>query len=557
MSRPKSILKYRPESNIELSTVIPPTSWFSRLQSKLYSNTTPNEEETEEYQKSLSLPKHDLRKVTFSVGNLTVEHPFCSQDSPRDEEYEKEKQAADILKKLQQANEVIDLPNHYEHACIQREEYVIDRFRDILRTSRTSQLKSIDLSKETIAPNQAGPISDIFILRFGLTRLNFANCKMDDETIRILLCSLLVSNTIEHLNLSQNNFKSKGYKYIAIFMKESKTIKSVDLSHCTIEKMGMKYLSQGIKYATSLEKLILDYCQIKPPATEPLEVFSTGVHQSTLKTLSICHIQSVPSPSSTWISNLIANDEDKNAGLIDLNLTGNNLSLITPLADLLSTNRTLVNLNLSDCNITHEGLSVLSNALAENKCLESLDLSNNPLTGETDEGILTLKTALARNPCLQSLNLSNTQLDSSAAIALAEALPENTFLSRLDLSKNPHIEMAGILALAVSIKMNHTLTFLDINIPPADEELANLQNDIVAVCTTNMLQKVEAQKLLEEKTEITTLSPSSSSSSNSSTLDTAVIELPSNDVFINSKNLLDGLESPQLAIHDSDSSSNA
>lgn len=136
MSRPKSILKYRPESNLELPLSIPSSTWFSRLQSKLYSNTITNEEETEEYQRSLSLPKHDLRKVTFSVGNLTIEHPFCSQDSPRDEEYEKEKQANEILKKLQQANEVIDLPNHYEHACIQREEYIIDRFRDILKTSR-------------------------------------------------------------------------------------------------------------------------------------------------------------------------------------------------------------------------------------------------------------------------------------------------------------------------------------------------------------------------------------------------------------------------------------
>lgn len=78
---------------------------------------------------------------------------------------------------------------------------------------------------------------------------------------------------------------------------------------------------------------------------------------------------------------------------------------------------------------------------------------------------MSLKSALARNSCLQSLNLSNTQLDSSTAIALAESLPENNYLSRLDLSKNPNIEMAGILALAVSIKMNHTLTFLDINIP--------------------------------------------------------------------------------------------
>jgi hypothetical protein len=78
---------------------------------------------------------------------------------------------------------------------------------------------------------------------------------------------------------------------------------------------------------------------------------------------------------------------------------------------------------------------------------------------------LALKTALARNSTLQSLNLSETQLDSSTAITLAEALPENASLARLDLSKNPNIEMAGILALAISIKMNHTLTFLDINIP--------------------------------------------------------------------------------------------
>lgn len=46
---------------------------------------------------------------------------------------------------------------------------------------RTSQLKSIDLSKEPIASNQAGPVSDIFILRFGLTHLNLSNCKIEDE----------------------------------------------------------------------------------------------------------------------------------------------------------------------------------------------------------------------------------------------------------------------------------------------------------------------------------------------------------------------------------------
>lgn len=76
-----------------------------------------------------------------------------------------------------------------------------------------------------------------------------------------------------------------------------------------------------------------------------------------------------------------------------------------------------------------------------------------------------MKTALAKNHFLQELNLAGTGLDSSAAITLAECLPENSTLSRLDLTRNPHIDMAGVLALSISIKMNHTLTFLDINIP--------------------------------------------------------------------------------------------
>lgn len=76
-----------------------------------------------------------------------------------------------------------------------------------------------------------------------------------------------------------------------------------------------------------------------------------------------------------------------------------------------------------------------------------------------------MKHAIARNVCLESLNLSETDLDSAATIAIAEALTENIYLNRLDLSKNPQIDMAGILALSISVKMNHTLEFLDINIP--------------------------------------------------------------------------------------------
>ncbi|EPB83038.1 hypothetical protein HMPREF1544_10221 [Mucor circinelloides 1006PhL] len=545
MNKPKSILKYRPENNINykdtsITAINPPprTSWLSRLHSKIYSQTDISQDENDG-DNPLLLAKQDLKRVTFSVGNLTTEHPFCSDDIPRDELYEKQKTDAAATK--QQTPQVTDLANHYDHACIQREEGCIDRFRNLLRRNRTSQLQMIDLSRQPIAAHQAGPLSDIFILKFGLEYLNLSNCKLEDEAIRIVLCSLLVSGTIQRLDLSQNNFKSKGYKYIAIFIKESKTIQSVDLSRCTFEKKGMQYLAQGLQYATTLSKLVMDKCNIKPPP-ETFQSFSEGVYNATsLQTLSLRNNHFAPN-QGTWIANLIA---PRLNGLKDLDLSGNQVnSMLAPLAAVLRNNTSLLHLNLSNCQINHEGLSLLSNALGDNRCLEELDLSMNPLGHETDEGILALKDALTRNSCLQSLNLSETQLSSSTAIALAEALPENASLCRLDLSKNPHIDMAGILALAISIKMNHTLTFLDINIPPLDEELANLQNDIVAVCTTNMLQKVEAQ----QKQDSGTMSPSSSSSSSLTTSNLSLVELPTEQRLMEAKQVLDGPNSPQLEV---------
>ncbi|KAI8373984.1 hypothetical protein EDC96DRAFT_9975 [Choanephora cucurbitarum] len=480
MSNPKSILKFRPEINatVPKPIVASPTrpasgsNWLSRIQSKLYSQqfvSHSNSEDTSEpdLENPLLFVKQDLKRVTFPISNMATEFPFYSDDSPRDETFEKFKKQRELEPVPEPPVLLSELTSQYEHACIRREEVCIDRFRALLKENRTAtQLESIDLSRQSITQLQAYPFSDILLLKFGLRRLNLSNCRLEDEAIRMILCSLLVSNTVTDINISRNNFKCKGYKYIALFIKESKTLETINLSYSMIDRKGMQYLSQGFQYARSLSKLILDHCQIRP-IPEAFEIFSEGIYHSTsIHSLSLRNNQLAP-PHGTWISNLIAPNPDSTLhGLVELDLSGNNLGfMIAPLASVLRHNTSLLQLNLANTQISYEGLSVLSNALLENKSLESLDLSDNPLSQQSDEGILALKTTLARNSSLQSLNLSNTQLDSSATITLAEALPENRSLTRLDLSKNPHIEMAGVLALAISIKMNHTLTFLDINIP--------------------------------------------------------------------------------------------
>lgn len=181
MNKPKSILKYKPESNIHAAaaatTVIKPqnTSWLSRLQSKIYSQQH-NQEECEG-DNPLLIAKQDLKRVTFSVGNLITEHLFCSDDTPFDETFQEQKKAAPTLPNKNKP--ITDLEAYYEHACVQREEACIERLRKILKS--TNKVQTIDLSRQAITSSQANPISDVLMLNFGLIELNLSNCKLDDE----------------------------------------------------------------------------------------------------------------------------------------------------------------------------------------------------------------------------------------------------------------------------------------------------------------------------------------------------------------------------------------
>ena len=93
--------------------------------------------------------------------------------------------------------------------------------------------------------------------------------------------------------------------------------------------------------------------------------------------------------------------------------------------------------------------------------------------------ITTLRAAITINSNLKRVFLIGTDLTSEGAIALAEFLPEAKSLLHLDLTGNFDIDIAGAMALSVSIKMNKTLRCLDFNIPPNDPDFARLSQEIL------------------------------------------------------------------------------
>ncbi|MBW0514263.1 hypothetical protein O181_053978 [Austropuccinia psidii MF-1] len=155
------------------------------------------------------------------------------------------------------------------------------------------------------------------------------------------------------------------------------------------------------------------------------------------------------------------------------------------LSQVLKKNRTLKVLNLAENKIDALGLVYLADALRYNTSLETLDLSRNPCCGPNLEGLLALRMTCTINASLKRVFLSKTELNSQGSIAIAEFLPEMNNLIHLDLTENYGIDIAGVMALAVSVKMNTSLRCLDINIPPNDPDFSCLSQDILQSCVRN------------------------------------------------------------------------
>ena len=197
----------------------------------------------------------------------------------------------------------------------------------------------------------------------------------------------------------------------------------------------------------------------------------------------------------------ILSDLPRVGNLLTLDLKSNDIrGGVVYLAQVLKKNRTLRVLNLSDNNIEMPGLVAVAEALKYNSTLETLDMSHNPCSGPGLEGITTLRTAFALNSNLKRLFLNDTNLSSEAAIALAEFLPEARSLIHLDLAENFEIDIAGVMALAVSLRMNRSLRCLDLNIPPNNPEFARLSQEILQSCVRNteLAQERAKQKGLKQ-----------------------------------------------------------
>ncbi|CAF4558765.1 unnamed protein product, partial [Didymodactylos carnosus] len=165
----------------------------------------------------------------------------------------------------------------------------------------------------------------------------------------------------------------------------------------------------------------------------------------------------------------VANTLKINKTVISLNISNNNISNegVTSIVDALKINKTVFSLYVSNNNISNEGATSIADALKINTTLKNLDISHNKIS---NEGATSIADALKTNKTLKWLDISHNNISNEGAISIADALKINTTLEWLYMSNN-NISNEGATSIADALKMNKTLEWLDIS-------RNNISNDI-------------------------------------------------------------------------------
>ncbi|KAG1106640.1 hypothetical protein G6F42_016673 [Rhizopus arrhizus] len=413
-------------------------------------------------------PRH-IRRVRFPVSQMTSEYIFTKEDLVT----ERKKQLPIEPMNIQTSSQLLSL---YEFVCRNKQEPTIDLLvSTLIKQPQATFLTRLDLTNQPISRLNIAPLADIMCIDFGLKELVFNNCGLEDDAVKILMSSLLENDKIQYLNLSNNpKLTSLAFKYIAIYIKGASKLANLDLSFTQPDKKSIQYLTAAtLKHdisspIPSLSSLVLNGCNLRAPQLEALATIirksNTSLHHLSIRG------NRIGVQGALAIGVMLRDYDNRDTafkGIERLFLDNNDLSQggIQYIAQALRRNQSLRYLSMCECKIDAKDCILLGEALKYNQYLERFDVGYNPLMAPNMDGITSIRQALNVNRSLKDLCLADTGLSTEAAIALAECLPENHSLVRLDLSRNPNIQIAGLLALSVSIKMNHTITFIDINIP--------------------------------------------------------------------------------------------
>ncbi|KDR79326.1 hypothetical protein GALMADRAFT_243316 [Galerina marginata CBS 339.88] len=286
----KSILKRPPPQQQSL---------FSRISRFLPTQTQPQATSDEE--------KKPLKRAHFILPQIAIVYPISSVNPPSTPTLKEEKRAiedreAERRKKVVRGNSTSPggqdsdewwsmdkVESFYRECCAGCEEEPDPAITVALKHASPTSPRTVDLSGVQLTFTSASILSDVFSIEWGLRKLVFRECDLDELILKPMLHALLIPGTLSFLSVASNRrLKVAAFRLIGAYVKKAKTLQFLDLSQNMLDKKAVEYIVAALETAPEpgLVSLRLDDCSLRPAA---LEALCRAVRTSSLRNISLRH----------------------------------------------------------------------------------------------------------------------------------------------------------------------------------------------------------------------------------------------------------------------------
>jgi Ran GTPase-activating protein (RanGAP) involved in mRNA processing and transport len=239
------------------------------------------------------------------------------------------------------------------------------------------------------------------------------------------------------------------------------TLTKLRLRHCPLSCDEATLLRMALCNIPSLQSLVLTHGTLGN-AGGLAELARALYHNTSIKVLDISENSLDVMESAEFLRGILR--RNKNITTLDLsyNRFGQMTGAVECIADGLGSNSTLLNIDLSFCNLGDGGVSTLAQTLgSRNTTLQKLTLQYNSITA-LGVGVL-LETMEHNSNRIRDLDLRSNYIESEGAILLARSLGNNALanLTRISFS-DCDIDDDGFVALMSALEQNTSLLHLDL-----------------------------------------------------------------------------------------------
>ena len=128
--------------------------------------------------------------------------------------------------------------------------------------------RTLDLSALPLSRFIVDALADVLSLRLGLRRLDLSGTSLAEDSLKTLLCALLLAGELESLVLRDNRrLKLAGWRMLAGFLADERArVRFLDLSENPLDRRSVEVLVPALRIRTAQKSALAGECDKGSPA---------------------------------------------------------------------------------------------------------------------------------------------------------------------------------------------------------------------------------------------------------------------------------------------------